>query len=360
MPWDYPKVFCLGLETGTLPDFIWGGVLPVTIPGVGGDHGMVFPSSCGGDNQYWNVFAVATGSIVTSLPTPFYIWFFGLSAQCTDPLTVPSNYSIYEYVWNCRPERVTDQYLLISADEYDCSGTVAGNVGNKMGRNYSIIGDYDNGYYWGWGSSIELGMCLAVCDIVTIPVNTPGNPGPLNPYNGTNNVNGQFDVGIATVTPFASSGCASLRFMTLANQSAGYARAVLGAFGSLDGFFFPAGPIIPNVWMWPGPGICQGPWNNCIPYGALGWRVPHTWDAITGLMFKIVLVFAHIPMPDYPGYMFASHAGIDTIPLTLPPDPLLLCTELRWSSLQFPIKGFPLFPDQPGGPPSASFMATYN
>ena len=99
-----------------------------------------------------------------------------------------------------------NQYVLLSGDELDCLG----GPGNK-GRNYSLISDADNGYYWFWnnacsGAAQEWAMCLFVCDTVTIPVNAPSNSGPFAAYG--------FDVGSPTVTPLLSSNCIMLGFMT--------------------------------------------------------------------------------------------------------------------------------------------------
>lgn len=333
MGWDYPKMLCLGSVTGALPDFIWGGRLPGVVPLIGGNHRGQFPSSLGGLDSYWNFFAVATGSVVTSLPNPFNIWVFGLAGDCTAPITAPSNSSIFEYVWVNRPQTVVPQYMLVAGDEFDCTGTAAGNVGNKA-RNFTVTCDSDNGWYWGWGSTYEAGHSLAVCDIVTIPVNVPGNTvSGINPYIGLG-----FDVGGASVTPFVSSGCVTLQFMSLANQAPGAVRATLASLN-----------------YWPG----AAPWSMTFAFGPGGLkRIAHSWDVITGLMFKLVTVFAHTPLAGYPGYMFASHAGANSIGVPFPPDPFAFCLELRFSTLQFAIgPGTPYTP-QPAGPSSASFMTT--
>jgi hypothetical protein len=348
MGWDYPRNFCAGVgDTGTLPDFIYGGHVPGTLTGLNGNHAWVFPSSYQGFDTYENIFAYTTGAVVTSVPTPFTIWSFAVAGTCEGIWVVPSSHSIYEYVWCCRPETSVAQYLNISAYEYDCTGTAGGLIGNKMGRNYTIDGDYDNGYYWGWNTSIEAGMCLLLCDVVTIPVNVPGSPQGMNPYAGYG-----FDVGSATVTPYALSGCVTLRFMTQANQSPGYLRVVLAA---LQGLRTPTTP-----WTW--ANLFTGTHPQCL----VGWsplnhyRVPHEWDLITNIMLGVVGIFAHTPTAGFPAQFFASSVGTYTLPpVGFPPVADAHCLELHVSSLQFAISGHPVFPDQPEGEPSASFMPTY-
>ena len=342
MPWDYPRNWCQGIGDpagSALPDHIWGGTLPGTVPGIGGDHGFIFPSSYGGDDQYWNVFAVSTGGVNTTVPTPFTIWSFSISGSCQGIWTAPSSHSIYEYVWDCRPQTAVAQYLNISAYEYDCTGTLGGLIGNKMGRNYTIGGDYDNGKYWGWGVSIEAGMCLMLCDIITIPVNSPGSTVGMNPYAGYG-----FDVGVATVCPYATSGCVIIRFMTIANQAPNQYRVILGAL------HYPPTPTVP--WTWG---------SQCLTgWSIYGWRIPHAWDFLTNLFISYAPVFIHIPQPGYPAQFFASSVGSFTpLPVGVPPDPLLHCMEIHFSSMQFPIFGHPVYPDQQDGEPSASYMVTF-
>lgn len=338
MAWDYPLLWCNGTgDNGALPDFIWGGTMPGILPAIGGDHGFIFPSSYQGDDQYWNVFAVSTGNVNTTVPTPYTIWSFAISGSCQGIWTVPSSHSVYEYVWDCRPQTSTSQYLNISAYEYDCTGTIGGLVGNK-GRNYTITGDFDNGKYWGWGASIEAGMCLLLCDVVTIPVNSPGSNRGMNPYAAYG-----FDVGSATVTPFASSGCVILKFMSQANQAPGLVRVVTGALHY---------PISGSPWTWS---------NQCLTgWSIWGWRVPHAWDLVTNLLIGAAGTFIHVPANGYPAQFFASSVGAHTpYPVPMPIDPFLQCRELHFATMQFPISGHPIYPDQQDGPPSASFMPTY-
>jgi hypothetical protein len=346
MGWDYPRNFCQGVgDTGALPDFIWGGTIPGTVPAIGGNHGVVFPSSYTGDDQYWNIFAVSSGGVTSPVPTPFTIWSFAIAGTCGGIWTVPSSHSVYEFVWCCRPQTNVAQYINISAFEYDCTGTAGGLIGNKMGRNYTIGGDYDNGRYWGWSVSIEAGHCLFLCDIVTLPVNSPGSPMGMNPYAAYG-----FDTGIAMVTPYSSAGCVTLRFMTQANQSPGFVRVVTG------GLHYGRTLTVP--WQW---GDMFGNNPQClVGWSIYGWRVPHAWDFITNLLISSATIFIHVPQPGYPSSYFASSVGAHTpFPVPVPPDPALHCLELHFASMQFPIFGHPVYPDQNDGQPSASFMPTF-
>ena len=192
MTYDYPSLFCYGTVPHTgFPHPTYGSLIPNSVPVVGGNR-YQYPSSMGGFNAYLNIFAVGAGSWVIPSSQPFYGYEFGFIAPCASALTVPSSYvSIVETVFMMKGPH--PQYVTMSGDESDCLG----GPGNK-GRNYSIVNDTDNGYYWAWlngcdGVDDEWAMCLFVCDTVTIPVNVPGDADANNPFSAYG-----FDVGVAT------------------------------------------------------------------------------------------------------------------------------------------------------------------
>jgi hypothetical protein len=345
MAWDYPYVYCAKLEAKSIfPDLIYGATIPPG-PCVGGNHRIQFPSSYAGFAPYWGVFAAGCASWQLPPGNPAgYLWTFGFAGPCTCPITLPSGYAVIEYVWNCRPETNQSQYLAICADEYDC--TMTGWAGARMGKNYTFIMDADNGWYWCWfGSGIEAGYTLFVCDIVTIPTNSPGNPFTINPY-----VAYQFDLGIGCVTPYINSGCYQLQWASLGNQAAN--KTLLGIAG-LDGWFFwSAGGGWPVGW---------GGFTAPIKYGFCNtWRIPHPFDAITDFFFKNTVLSAHMVMPGYPAWCFASCAGGHSIKIPLPSHPLFKCLEIRFSAMTLEIPpGHPIYPPQSAGPHSASFMTTW-
>lgn len=261
MSFDYPKLFCDGtVPASGFPQPIYGGVIPTGVSGIGG-YGLVFPSSQGGFDAYLNFFAVGNASWSIPSGGAFYGYSFGFTIPCASALTLPSNSSVWENIWLSKGPY--GQYCLLDGNNMDCLGTSG--VGNK-GRNYSLTCDYDNGYLWGWtnqggGTGLEWAMCLFVCDAVTVPVNSGNTPG--NPF-----FNYGFDVGTTTLTPYLSSNCVQLGFMTDDYQGAGTQRAVLAAFGYLTG------------------GGTTG------PYGS-NWRIPHAWDSLTNIFLQIIPFFMH-------------------------------------------------------------------
>jgi hypothetical protein len=360
MPWDYPLVFCNmtvhSANDGALPEHIFGGVLPglPALDPIGGTHGFIFPTTYNGDDSYWNIFALDSGTWVSATtPNPGYMWTFSLSTQCDYVWTIPSSHSVYEYVWDCRPETVVPQYLNISSHEYDCTGTAGTNVGNRMGRNYTIGGDYDNGKYWGWFSSIEAGYGLFMCDAIVIPVNVPGDPTGYNPYAAYG-----FDFGIATICPHLQAGCFQGKFCSLANQTPTAMRVVFG-----EAQFMPDRSAFPWDWDLPSPFPPNTP--QCLEYNAAkGWRIPHYWISLAYTMLNYVYFFMHATAPGYPAYFFNSCAGGHTNNFPLPAFPQFHCLEAHFSTFS-PFFGTPLvvppntYPPQPDGPPSASFMLTF-
>lgn len=315
MSFDYPALYCTGqVSHHGLPMPIYGGAVPTSIP-VLGVSGFLFPSSMGGFDAHLNIFAAAAASWIIPSTQSFYAYDFAFVWDCASAFTVPSAYSIWEHVWVQKGP--ANQYLVLSNDEIDCLGA----PGNK-GRCYSLPNNYDGSYLMYWhnacnGVGVEWAMCLFVCDAVTMPVNVPGTANPTNPYSAYG-----FDVGIATLTPLLSSGCVSLGFMTEDGKGIGGGRVVLAAFAGAP---------------------CIG------PYGKNKYRVPHGFDVLTTLTIGAAPLFMHYPGPGYPACMYGTTQGAHSNCIPFPPDPALLCAEIRYSS----------FATNPGMPMSASFMATY-
>jgi hypothetical protein len=316
MSFDYPVLFCTGVVPHTgFPMPIYGGTVPTTVAIVGG-RGMIFPSSFGGFDGYLNIFAVGGASWTIPSTQPYYGWSFAFIGPCNTAIQLASGTSIWEYVWAQRGPN--SQYLLLSGNESDCLGG-----GGNKGRNYSIIGDFDNGYLWAWlnqctGTGVEWSMCLFLCDTISIPYNVPGAPNAANPYA----VYG-FDVGTGTVTPYLMSGCVNLGFVTEdwtgLNAGAGHIATASFAF-------------------WP-----------CIPYGKKGYRVPHGFDLLTNLFLGVSGLFYHVSTFPYPGCMFGSTTGGHSLAVPFPPDPALQCQEIRYATYDL----------GKGRPMSASYMVTY-
>jgi hypothetical protein len=304
MSFDYPALYCTGTVPHTgAPMPIYGGSIPTIVPIIGG-RSVVFPSSMGGFDPYLNIFAVGGASWVIPSTLPFYGWLFGFFGGCASAITQPSANSIVQIQFtagNIPPVPPFGQYLILG-QEVDCLG--AAWAGQK-GRNYTIISDVDNGYLWYWpngctGTGEEWAMCLWVCDSITIPVNAPGFQSGWNPF-----LNYGFDVGAATITPYLSSNCVSLGFMSQDYTGAGGTRVVLAAFA-----------------LW-GPGPA---------YGKKKYRIPHGWDSLTNLFNGIAPVYAHTPVVGYPACMFGTTIGANSVLLPFPYDPALQCAEIVYST----------------------------
>jgi hypothetical protein len=322
MTFDYPLLFCNGtLSHSGFCAPIYGGQVPSSVPVVGTNN-YQFPSSMGGWDAYLNVFAVAGASWMIPSTAPNTAYDFGLffGAGCASAITLPSSDSIWEFVWCMKGPY--GQYMVFSC-EGDCNGP-AWWAGQK-GRNYTIGMDGDNGYYWYWtngctGTGEEMDMCLFVCDAITIPVNIPGA------YWGQPFTGYGFDVGIATLTPYLSSGALQLGFMSEDYTGNGGSRVVLASFGLM------AGP----------------------PYGKQNNRVPHGWDVLTDLYVNnLAPIFMHTPAFGYPGSMFGTTCGAHSTFLPFPPEPSLMCAEIVYSS--YPLGAIPNY----SPPLSAGFRVTY-
>jgi hypothetical protein len=318
MTWPYPINYALGVvNAGGPPSPLYSQTLPTSMPDVGGSV-YLFPSSLGGHDAYMNIFATAKDTWNIPSTTPFYGYTFSIVLPSASAITVPSSSSIYEFVWE--KKGLFGQYLVFSGDEVDCTGSKGGN----KGRSYSV-GSIPGGsaelYYFtnpGDGSREEWAMGIFVNDAVTIPVNKPGVSSKANPYGSFSS---PFDVGVATVTPNASSGQAFLKLMTNDYAHPGTSRVFLA--GS----------------PWSGP---------AVPYGNQGRRLPHAFDYVTQFFSLLTWVWAHNMDPGYPAPLFGTTAGGHSLAVQIPPDPALYSIELK-------ICGF----SSSGLESSASFMVTY-
>jgi hypothetical protein len=313
MSFDYPQMYYTGAvpHTGS-PAPIYGGALPTSVPVVGGRN-YQFPSSAYGFDGYLNIFAVNSGTFNIPSYTAYYGWNFAWTAPCASALTLPSSYSIWMYVF-CERGNVT-QYCILSGNEMDCTG----GKGQKC-RNYSIISDTDNGYLWYWqntcdGVDSEWIMCLFLCDAITVPYNVPpAAQGAFAAYG--------FDVGIGTLMPLNSSGSHSLGFMSEDFDNAGGARFVLAAFNA--------------------PGVAIG------PYKKAKYRIAQNWDGLTNIFTgSLIALYLHGITAGYPGCMWGTTAGGNSIALPFPNNPLLHGFEIEYTSM-----------DTKTLEPSATYMTT--
>jgi hypothetical protein len=317
MSFDYPMLFATGVVPHTgFPMPIYGGLVPTTVPDVGGNR-FQYPSSMGGFDGYMNIFATYAGTFMVPSSQPDTAYTFSIIGDCTtgSVITLPSNYSIWEVLW-CKKGPV-GHYAVFSC-EGDCNQTW---WAGQKGRNYSIMMDNDGGYIWYWtngcdGTGEEMDMGLYLCDAITIPVNIPGAYWG-QPYTGYG-----FDVGATCLTPYLSSGNLQLGFMSMDYAGDQQYRFIMAAFKI--------------------PGVTIGPYKS-------GYRLPHGWDIFTNLFLSIIPVFQHQLKQGYPSSMFGTTAGGHTTFLPFPPDPILIGLEVVYSSL----------PTQLKYPPSAGFTVVY-
>jgi hypothetical protein len=338
MNWDYPEMVCYNIipKKAVFPG-LYGAMMGGTP--LAGRTQYQFPSSYGGFNGSWNVFTFFEGSFLTpSGGGTGFLSIQGLAGNCTDPITVPSGYSIWETVWCCRPQVTQNQYISVDGNEFSCWPTQTAT--GRYGMNYTTIADGDNGWYWCWGPTVEAGHEILVCDVVTLVPNFPGNDGPMNPYAT------MFDLGISMIMPVVTNGCEVLSFFSMANQSVGNLRV---AIGDLDLYFFY-------------PGL---PWGRGVPYGPSNiWRIPHAWGPVTNALLKNpwINVFAHAVNAGGPSYLFSTASMGLSAGLGIPPVSFLKCLNWRWSTVQFAI-GPGVRPEipsgQPAGPHSAGFTQTW-
>ncbi|MFH2003038.1 MAG: hypothetical protein ABIK28_25450 [Planctomycetota bacterium] len=307
--------------TSTIPHF--GAPSPLLfapVPNLGGtfygnNRNMLYPSSYGGFDPYLNIFAMAQDKWIIPSTQPFESWEFSYLLPAGSPIYVNSNFSIYEYVW----ENVGayGQYLVLSGDELDCAQSGGGN----KGKNYSIgkMG-YGNYFYYYEnvcvGARHEWAMCLLVDDAVSIPVNTPGAANAENPFASYG-----FDVGTATISPNQSSGAWSLMIMTEDYKNPGTGRVLMAASPYSGG---------------------------CVPYGPMGYRIPHAFDYLTSLFLGMWSVWQHTMAPAYPGCMLGTTVGGHSMSVPAPANPTLVGLELYFSTFSMQ-----------GKCPSAGYLVTF-
>jgi hypothetical protein len=298
MSFDHPLLFCQEIISHVgFPMPIYGGYIDSSVPTLA-NHGWLYPSSAGGLDNYFNIFAVGTGTFDIPSTQPFYGWqfgwFTGLDTPCASAITVPSMTSIWQYAWSCRPETVVGQYLILSGNEMDCLGQ--GGLGNKA-RNYSVISDYDNGFLWYWvntcpGVGQEYAMCLWVCDAVCIPLNIPGSTNAANPY-----ANYGYDIGTGSITPYMTSGSWQLGFHIQDYHGFG-SYLCIGAFHT-------------HIWVYFKKG-----------------RARVQFDIISEILLNANL-FVVVGQDPYPAYWGETPGGASWA-LPFPPDPVLKCALIKW------------------------------
>jgi hypothetical protein len=320
MSWNYPLNYALGTTPVTgPPNSMSYAVLPSTLPSCIRSRPMVFPSSHGVFDAYMNIFAACT--LTWTIPSSSWHLYglnYAVILASNETIEIPSNCSIYEYVWeNTGPYA---QYVLLSGNEVDCTGTAGGNKGKSYSVGTEGLGPYF--YYFdnpGTGSCEEWRMCLFVNDAVTIPVNAPGVPSNTNPFASYG-----FDVGSATITPLASSGHLYLQAMYEDVHNPGTDRILIAAS------------------PWSGP---------AVPYGPAGYRIPHAWDPVTDFFTGLCFVWRPLPpgiAPGFPAAQFGTTVGGRSIPFPVPPSAALVGFELKFSSFSMN-----------GKAPTASYMVTY-
>jgi hypothetical protein len=317
MTFDYPVVFCTGLGHTGAPYPIYGGTIPNTVPAPWGGNEFQSPSSCGPNNPYRNIFALGAGSWNISGTQPGYGFQFAFTLPCDYPIMVPSVAgtdpctctSIWETVYMCKGQN--EQYVLFSGNEGDCNIADRSDDGNKT-RNYSIIGDCDGNWLWYWnntcdGRGEEFGLCLMLCDTVTIPVNAPAGPDGLgaNPFQALG-----FDVGPGSLTPYKTEGCALAGFMTddgTPYGACGALRFILAGFGACpQGFQYAKGGR---------------------------FKIHHPWNLLTDVFVGIAGVFIHGTAPGYPACCFGTTCGGNSLILGPWPPDAPSCFEITMESI---------------------------
>jgi hypothetical protein len=269
----------------------------------------------GGFDSYMNIIAAGEAHWTIPSTAAYYGWLFAFTYDIASPLLLTSNHSIWSFTWENATQGGTyinnGQYNLLDGNSMDCTGTLGGN----KGRNYSLITAGAGGiYYWQnacTGGDSDWTHCILVKDSVTIPVNVnPNGAGVYGTYG--------FDVGSATLTPFATSGLWTAQGMF---ESVEYDQHVYGMLATIK----------------------QTP---SVSYGMNNYRVPGV-DFVTDLFLQLLPYFQAQVNVGYPAAMFGTTVGGNSIPVPMPPDPGLMCFEMKWS-------GF----SSSGKAPSASFMST--
>jgi len=309
MTWDYPLNYCTGLVPHTgAPQPIYGSNVPASLPTPFATKEIIFPSSYGSFDPYLNIFALADFTYNIPSTLPYYGWSFAATIPAGSAIEVPSNVSIYEYVYeNFGP---FGQYCLASGDEFDCTLAAGGN----KGKNYMVLNIGDSGYFGYFnnactGGSFEWDMCLFVDDAIVVPANVPGTAQAGNPFAAYG-----FDVGSPTITPNVQSGAAFLKIMYEDYKNPGKARVLVG--GSPWVGFVPYGTPA-----------------GCVPFGPAGYRLAHANDLVTNFFLGLLPIWFAVCVPGYPGCMFGSTVGGHSLSAPMPPDPSLKCFEVRCSGL---------------------------
>jgi hypothetical protein len=321
MTWNYPVNFALGIvphEGWPVP--IYFGYLNIAqLPSYVQGQQFFFPSSSNGFDQYLNIFALTNATWHIPSTIPFYGFDFGLMVNPSAAFLVPSDHSIWEYIYESQGPFL--QYCVLSGNELDCLGG-----GGNKGMSYSIALQGDTAYTVYYrnkctGTSAEWAMCLFVEDAVSIPVNDPGVTNWPNPFRAYG-----FDAGIAAITPLYSSEVRRLRIMTEDYAHAGGGRVLLA--GS------PWKDLIPF-----------GTTAKCLPYGPAGYRLPHAWDVITDFFSSFASLWYHETNPGYPSGVFGTTTGGHSQGIIMRPYPAVIGLEIFISTFS-----------ANGHAPSAAFM----
>ncbi|MBU0754427.1 MAG: hypothetical protein KJ645_04765, partial [Planctomycetes bacterium] len=323
MTWPYPFMHFAGLTHNGFPGHIYSHVYPVAAPSVLFKRRTIVPSSLGGlDATDANNLAFGATTFTIASTAPLYGWNFGYSGPAASAFTLPSNISIYQYVYEGLGPY--GQYQALSANEWDCTSA----TGGTKGRNHMLFRD-DNYIYTYTnpctGGFITWGMCLFVTDAVAIPVNIPG---ALNPHNPFAYAGYTFDVGEGCVTPLSSSNQLQFQMTYEDYQNPGTSRFML--MGSPWVNYVPLGVKA-----------------NCIPFGPVGNRLAHTVDALTDTAFTLLPFTVSGASGLYPACMWGTTIGaLGGIPLPLPN---------YFGGLEIKFTGI----STTGRTPSASFHVTY-
>jgi hypothetical protein len=331
MTFNYPMNYCAGVKEHTgHPWVVYGtGAIPSTVGTAywGTGHEAVFPSSYGGFDAYLNIFWVGQGTWTITATAPYYSWIFGFSTNVGTTVNVKNfdnpgpgmgwdePYSIWQAVYeNMGPY---GQYCILSGNEMDCTLQAGGN----KGKVYSL-GGMGNFYFYYWanectGVDSQWAMCLFVEDCLAIPVNVPGASNASNPYAYAGYT---FDVGVATLMPYVSSGSCWLQMMyEYYDKPNGVVKGVFLDF----------------IWPNPSPPPPNGPENWLQEYNGNFGRI--FWNALFWPM-PLPTLWAATVMPGYPACCCngTTVGGHSPVKVPIPPDPALMCVEVVFTGFMPP------------------------
>jgi len=319
MTFMYPQLFTAGFTHSGPPPVVYNLECPSSLTLLSGAPsnfspvGYLFPAPCsmGGFDNYMNIIALAESDYTIPSTLPYYGWLFAWTYDIASPLILTSNHSIWTYAWENTGALNNGQYNLLDGNSMDCTGTLGGN----KGRNYSLIGADAGGiYYWAnncTGGDSDWCHCVLVKDSVTIPVNVnPNGSGVYGTYG--------FDVGSATLTPFATSGVWTAQALF---ESVEYDQHVYGMLASIK----------------------QTP---AVTYGMAHYRVPGV-DFVTDLFIQLLPYFQAQVNVGLPAAMFGTTIGGFTIAIPAGPQPNVYGLELQFFGW-----------DLSHGAPTAAFTAT--